>query len=81
MPSSLFSSLGGRSRNTPTQLPPMDPNNNGFINMMGQLNSFAQQFQGNPQEQVSKLMQSGQMSQDTFNRLAPMAAFIRRLFK
>lgn len=46
---------------------------NNPIMMLQQFNQFRQQFSGNPQEEVQKLLQSGQMSQQQLNQLQGMA--------
>lgn len=46
-------------------------NNNG--NIMQKFQQFKSQFQGNPQEQVQQLLNSGKMSQAQFNNLRQMA--------
>lgn len=40
---------------------------NNFQQMMQQFNQFRQNFQGNPQEQIQQLMNSGKISQDAYN--------------
>lgn len=49
-------------------------------NMMDQFNQFRNTFQGNPKEEVQKLLDSGKMTQDQFNRLAEQATQIQRMF-
>lgn len=44
-----------------------------FSNMMAQFEQFKAQFQGNPQERVQQLLNSGQMTQAQFNQLSEMA--------
>lgn len=49
---------------------------NPFANIaqtMQQFNTFRQNFQGNPQEQVQQMLNSGQMSQDQLNQIMPLA--------
>ena len=50
------------------QQPPM-PNNN-FIQ---QFTNFARTFQGNPQQIVQNLMQSGKVTQDQYNQAVNIA--------
>ena len=50
------------------QQPPM-PNNN-FIQ---QFTNFARTFQGNPQQIVQNLMQSGRVTQDQYNQAVNIA--------
>lgn len=61
--SSLFSMFGNQ------QL----PTNGGFANMMGQFEKFKQNFSGDPKQQVQQLLDSGQMTQQQFNKLSQMA--------
>lgn len=46
---------------------------NQFSQMMGELNKFAQTIKGNPQQMVQRLLDTGEMSQSEYNRLAQMA--------
>ena len=50
-------------------------------NILGMLQNFRSTFQGNPREEVQKLLDSGQMSQDQFNRLSQQATELQKLFK
>ena len=54
----------------------------GMMNFMSQFNQFLAGINGNPQQIVQQLMQSGQMSQEQFNQLSGMASqimpFMRR---
>lgn len=61
--SSLFNIFG-------RQQPPI---NSGFANMFSQFNRFRQNFQGDPKQQVQNLLDSGQMTQEQFNKLSQMA--------
>lgn len=64
MPNPLFNSLGGG------KLPgPMGQ----FQQMMQQFQQFRQNFQGDPKQEVQKLLQSGKMSQQQLNQLQTMA--------
>lgn len=53
----------------------------GVLNMMRQFKQFKQNFQGDPQQQVQNLLNSGQMSQEQFNQLSNMAAQFKDVFK
>lgn len=44
-----------------------------FMNLISQFNSFKQNFQGDPKQQVQNMLNSGQMTQEQFNKLAQMA--------
>ncbi|WP_302412239.1 hypothetical protein [uncultured Gemmiger sp.] len=64
MPNPLFNALGGN------RLPaPMGQ----FQQMMQQFQQFRQNFQGDPKQEVQKLLQSGKMSQQQLNQLQAMA--------
>lgn len=41
--------------------------------LMQQFQQFKQNFQGNPQEQVQQLLNSGKMTQEQLNQIMPMA--------
>lgn len=64
----LFQQFGG---NTPTP--------GGIGNMIQQFRQFQANFQGNPQQQVQQLLNSGQMSQQEFNQLAGLATQFQRM--
>lgn len=49
-------------------------------NMMAQFQQFRQTFQGDPRKEVQRLLDSGQMSQEMFNRLSQQATQLQRLF-
>ena len=53
----------------------------GFMNMLQQYKEFKANFQGDPREQVQNMLNSGQMTQDQFNRLSNMAAQFKDVFK
>lgn len=44
-----------------------------FQQMMQQFQQFRQNFQGDPKQEVQKLLQSGKMSQQQLNQLQMMA--------
>lgn len=51
-------------------------------NMMGQFQQFMQQMHGrNPHEEISKLLQSGRISQQQLNQAQQMAQQFSRMFK
>lgn len=50
-------------------------------NMMNQFNQFKSTFQGNPQQKVQDLLNSGEMSQEQFNQLSSMAQLFRQLMR
>jgi hypothetical protein len=64
MPNPLFNVLGGwRMPGAMGQ----------FQQMMQQFQQFRQNFQGDPKQEVQKLLQSGKMSQQQLNQLQAMA--------
>ena len=65
MPNPLFTELM-RGANAPAMMPDM-------ASLMQQVNQIASTFRGDPRAEVQKLISSGTMSQDEFNRLAQMA--------
>ena len=60
MPNPLYGQFGGHQ------------NNNGFSDFMNDFRRL-QQTVKNPRQEVERLLQSGQMSQQTFNSLAQKA--------
>jgi hypothetical protein len=66
MPNPLFSMLGGGMPNIP------DPMGN-FARMMQQFQQFKANFQGDPKQEVEKLLQSGKLNQSQLNQLQNMA--------
>lgn len=67
MANPLFNALGGGKASS---MPgPMGQ----FGQMMRQFQQFKANFQGDPKQEVQKLLQSGQMSQDQLNWLQAMA--------
>lgn len=67
MANSLFTQFGNQ------------PPNNGLMQIMAQAQDLQKTFNGNPKEEVERLLNSGQMSQDQFNRFAQMANQIRAM--
>lgn len=70
----LYNLLGG---NTPIPLPGKLGN---IQYLMQQFNQFKSTFQGNPQQQVQGLLNSGQMTQAQFNQLQKMAKQLQNYF-
>jgi hypothetical protein len=52
----------------------------GMGRFMEDFKKFKNEFQGDPKEEVEKLMKSGQMSQQQFNSLAQQANQIMAMF-
>lgn len=67
MANSIFNALGEN------QMP------NGMQNFMKMFNQFKSTFQGNPQEEVQKLLNSGRISQEQFNQYAQQATQIQNM--
>ena len=68
----LFNLLGSGNMQLPGPLGSMQ-------NFMTQFNQFRQTFQGNPQQQVQQMLNSGQMSQQQFNQLSQLATQIQKM--
>ncbi len=74
MANPIFNALGGGMQNLP------GPFGN-FAQMVQQFNQFKANFQGDPQMEVQKLLQSGQMSQAQLNQLQAMASQFQAMLK
>ena len=61
MANSLFTQFGNQ------------PPNNGLMQIMAQAQELQKTFNGNPKDEVQRLLDSGQMSQAQFNQLMPIA--------
>lgn len=68
MPNALFNALGGMSTNN-------------MSNLVQQIKQFQQTFKGDPKAEVERLVRTGQMSQDDFNRYAQTANQLMQMFK
>ncbi len=54
--------------------PLYNPNqNNPMTNIIQQVKEFRNNFKGNPRDEVQRLLNSGQMSQQQFNQLSQIA--------
>ena len=69
MPNSLYNLLNNNSRN--------NTNNS----MIDQFNQFRSMIQGDPQQMVQQLLQSGKMTQAQFNYLSQMANQFQNLLR
>lgn len=69
MSNPLFAALGGN----------MAGGGGGPFRMVQQFIKFANGFKGNPQEEVQKLLSSGQMTQDQYNALQGPATQLQQL--
>ena len=68
MSNTLFNALGGAQ--APAQMPGLAGQ---FQQMMQQFQQFRAGFQGNPKQEVEKLIQSGKISQQQLNQLQSAA--------
>ena len=68
MPNALFNALGGQS-----------PNN--ITNIVQQIKQLQQTFKGDPKAEVERMLKTGEVSQDDFNRYAQMANQIMQMLK
>jgi hypothetical protein len=59
MPNNLYNAMGGQ--------------NNPFEQLAQQARDFRKQFSGNPRQEVERLLQTGAMSQQDFNRYSQIA--------
>ena len=59
MPNPLFNAMGNKS--------------NPMADLIRQARDFKKQFNINPRQEVERLLQTGQMSQKTFNELSQIA--------
>ena len=52
-----------------------------FMNLANQFNQFKRGFTGNAEQQVHSMINSGKMSQEQFNYLAPLATQFQNILK
>ena len=64
MANQLYNEMGGGS-----------PQNN----FLQRFNQFRQNFSGNPQQQIQRMLNSGQITQDQYNRAVQQAQNIMRM--
>ena len=50
-------------------------------NIIAQFEQFKKSFNGNPREEVQKLLDSGRMTQEQYNRLSQIATQLQSLLK
>ena len=72
MANPLFGLFNNQMSNTPL---------GNISNLINQFNSFKNTFNGNPQQQVQNLLNSGQMSQQQFAQLQQLAQQFRGFLK
>lgn len=68
MPNPLFQMLN----NAPQSMPQVPANDGGFSQMMQEFQQFCNTFRGNAKQEVERLLQSGQMTQQQFQALSQM---------
>jgi len=72
MSNPLFNALGGNQMQGPL---------GNLQNVLRQFNQFRSTFQGDPKQEVQKLLQSGRMSQSQLNQLQGMARQLQQFIK
>lgn len=68
MANALFNALSGQSQNP-------------LSGLMEQARLLQKTFKGNPKEEVERLIQSGQMTQEQFNQYSQIANQLMNMFK
>lgn len=56
-----------------------EQNDPGFMGMLNRLTEFRNQFQGDPQQQVMQMVNSGRVSQAQLNQAQQMATQIQKM--
>lgn len=69
MPNSLFNLLGNNISDNP------------MTQVIQRFNQFKQQFQGDPQQKIQQMLNSGQITQEQYNNAVQQANALRNLFK
>ena len=77
MSNSIFQALGG-AQQPALQLPGMTGQ---FQNMMQKFQQFRATFQGDPRQEVEKLLQSGRISQQQLNQVQGLAQQFMQFLK
>ncbi len=72
MPNPLFNALGGNKMPGPMR---------NFQHMMQQFQQFKANFQGDPQQEVQRMIQSGQLSQQQLDQVQNVARQFAALLK
>lgn len=78
MANPLYQELNGNRENVPNPNPQNDPTG-GFAGMVQQLRQYASGFQGDPTQELQKMLSSGQMNQFQYNQLRNVAQRIAQL--
>lgn len=74
MPNNLYNQLNNNSNN-------QYPLFNNLQNIINEFNNFKNSFQGDPQQVVQQLLQTGKMSQQDFNKLYSMASEFKKIIQ
>lgn len=74
MSNPLFNALGGTQQ---PQLPPMLGN---FQQLVQKFNQFRASYQGNPQQEVQRMLQSGQITQQQLDQVQGLARQFMQFF-
>lgn len=74
MPNNLYNQLNNNSNN-------QYPLFNNLQNVINEFNNFKNSFQGDPQQVVQQLLQTGKMSQQDFNKLYSMAFEFKKIIQ
>ena len=69
MSNSVFNLLGNNMPNNP------------MTATIQRFNQFKQQFQGDPQQKIQQMLNSGQITQEQYNNAVQQANALRNLFK
>lgn len=56
-------------------------NSNPMMQTIQRFNQFKQQFQGDPQQKIQQMLNSGQITQEQYNNAVQQANALRNLFK
>lgn len=74
MPNNLYNQLNNNNNN-------QYPFFNNLQNVINEFNNFKNSFQGDPQQVVQQLLQTGKMSQQDFNKLYSMASEFKKIIQ
>lgn len=80
MPNNLYNQLNNGYTQQSPMLQQIVNNFGSLPQMMNQFNNFKNSLQGNPQQIIQQLLQSGKMSQAQYNQLSQMAFQLKNFF-
>lgn len=72
MPNPLYNAMNNR-------MPLMGGRVGNFMQMMQQFNAFRNNFNGDPQAEVQRLLNSGKMTQEQYNQLSQAAQMFQNM--